>query len=260
MRVGKSRRESGEDIERLLGDCAKWRRRVWWGPIGFAASYVALFAAAQSLGSAAARPSLILPILAAASLVASLSAMLFASLRGRALARRVAALDDCRALGPLIDSLLIQAEGAHPEVAKALTRLLASATREQATELGEARIRRLRRQLTGRQHVQRMGQTTTAYLCAVIHALAVSGDTQAIPDIESLARRTDDAALRDTAWAAVEELTALRDAQTAQATLLRPADGAAEELLRPADAAADPEVLLRASDGEEQTLASHQPD
>lgn len=148
----------------------------------------------------------------------------------RALARRVAALDDLRAVGPLCEALDRQDAATKKIALGELPRLL---LRLRASD---------RALLNAEQHkalCKAMAEGETEFRMAALHAIEQIGDETALPLVEALAKKKPSKKKNDESaiFRAREVLAALKERiekEKDASTLLRPAMGQDAELLRPA--------------------------
>jgi hypothetical protein len=177
----------------------------------------------------------------------ALSAMLAATQAQKAGTEWLAQFNDPRAIGPLLDALILK-DSKLQEVARgALKRLLPQANRDHASLLTADQRGILRLQLRSKDRDFRL---------AVLKSLPLLEDLDALPAVESFVHDIEkqsqpDETVLSTARETLSDLKDLRQLARERETLLRPSEAAEDShLLRPVTSTseADPEKLLRAVD------------
>ncbi len=170
--------------------------------------------------------------------------------------KTLAALDDVRAVGPLLEALELRDfatfTGVRAVATQALLRLLPRLRPEDAPLLDNEQRACLYRLM--RHHPS---DDQTELIIALLGAVAQVGDTQAVNPLERMTKDTQGGTPRQRVqFSAQAALTRLRQRLgRTPSTLLRAAsDGPASELLHPANAAppTEPTQLLRPSQNEQQ--------
>ena len=171
---------------------------------------------------------------------------------GRA-TKLLAALDDARMVGPLLDAILVHSRDGHLKspVREALTRLL---PRLKASDMAHGlprHITALNKEIDFCRAWKWGAAEEVAYALIVLQALEQVGDESSVPVVEQVLQTTKNDAVRHAAEACLPFLR--QRAATGKNTLLRAAPPASTDLLLPAQSVgpADPNVLLRSvSSGE----------
>jgi hypothetical protein len=182
--------------------------------------------------------------------VAVISATVAATRKQVDLNRELAALDDVRVIGPLIDAMDYGEEDTPDYILAGLARQLPSMKASDAGLLTE-RHRKILRQILAEQEEKKF----TALRVAILKALEQIGDSRDLKTVKSLAHplipMTGIAAVRDAARACLPYLETLAQAQRVRDSLLRPSSSIPQDpgvLLRPTTSGTieDPYTLLRA--------------
>jgi len=241
-----------DGIERVLRDCERWRQ--WHLPgVTFAALALALMGVLHIGLGAVHRDLGLVEVGAVEAMIGGLVGGVWGPRlwrRGRDLARKLASIDDASVLDSLIDTLAVVPHRTQPEVAVALARLLHGLDPARAARIDGLRRRLLEATLSLHRPSARGDTTCGTLVAAILHALVVMDDVEAIPNIGVLLKKTTDPELRAAAESALAALTEIEQKATARDTLLRPADPDqdAATLLRPAGPGeTDAELLLRAA-------------
>jgi hypothetical protein len=177
----------------------------------------------------------------------ALSAMMAATQTQKAGTEWLAQFNDPRAIGPLLDALVLKDTKLQEVARAALKRLLPQANRDHASLLTVEHRGILRSQLRSKDREFRL---------AVLKSLPLLEDLDALPVVESLVHDLEKQGQPDETVlsAARETLSDLKDLQQLareRETLLRPSEAAdGSHLLRPVTSKpeAEPEKLLRAVD------------
>jgi hypothetical protein len=153
-------------------------------------------------------------------------------------------LSDVSVIGPLLDVVNTQHEDTRWTVEAALIRLLPRLTEEDGALLNEGQLSAMHYALTR--------SSNEAFVQAILQAVRVVGDGQALESVQSMALGAGmitSERVRDQARACVPILGARKEKALESRTLLRPTNTPEEALLRPAQSAgeSDAELLLRSS-------------
>ncbi len=178
----------------------------------------------------------------------SIGGQVFSVWANRGSARRLATLDDPRAIAPLLETYEKSLFWKESEVKQTLIRLLRNVKASDADIVGASGRKWLVRKLKG----ERWSSDSADLNIAILKALEQIGDASDVPVIERLAKS---ARHPDVRRAALECLPALMERTAPEQnrqTLLRPAIASCD-LLRPAHGVAepDPQTLLRPASPEE---------